>query len=154
MPYDPRLLNNPEAMIAGFAQLLAHHLGLRAGVEPPGGMQNWPHVTEVIGVFLGFGLLFANTAYHAPRRSCGSSCGTPTAEREAYLSQYDISYALALFCELKDIPNSAVLPQLKRSLRGFFKQCRRDIAGRSEALQRLREQSRQNAERVPLAGTA
>lgn len=138
--YDPAMINNPEAMISGFAQLLAHHLGRQVSEPVPGGMENWPHITELLGVFLGFGVLFANTAYKAPRGGCGGgSCGPIGAERQVALSQYHINYALALFCELKNIPTKQVLPSMKSSLRGHFKQCRKELAKRSDALQKLRE---------------
>ena len=65
--YDPDTLNNPEAMIAVFAHTLAHHLGTSAVEPPPGGADNWPQATEILAVFLGFGLMFANTALVLPR---------------------------------------------------------------------------------------
>lgn len=134
--YNPAMINNPEAMIAGFAQVFAHYLGAAVQAEPPGGIQNWPQTTDVLGVFLGFGVMFANTAYQYQPRSCGS-CGGPPVERQVNLSQYDVTYALALFCVLKDIPNREVLKSLKGSLRGYFKRCRRDIERRHEQLAQL-----------------
>jgi len=134
--YDPKLVNNPEAMIAGFAQVLAHYLGSAVRSEPPGGIPNWPQTTEILGVFLGFGVLFANTAFNYRPSACGS-CGGPPAERQVFLSQFDITYALALFCALKKLPTNQLTPHLKRSLRGYFKQCRRDVERRTEALQPL-----------------
>ena len=134
--YDPKMVNNPEAMIAGFAQVFAHYLGAAVRAEPPGGIRNWPQTTEVLGVFLGFGVLFANTAYNYQPRSCGS-CGGAPVERQVNLSQYDVCYALALFCVLRNIPNREVLKPLKASLRGYFKRCRRDVESRGEALARL-----------------
>jgi hypothetical protein len=137
VPYDATLVANPEAMIAGLAQNLAHHLGSTVQEQPPGGLQNWPQTTEVIGVFLGFGLMFANTAFEFQSRSCGS-CGGPPARREAFLSQYDITYALALFATLKQIRERDVLRHLKSSLRGHYKRCARDLGPRSEAVEALR----------------
>jgi len=134
--YDPAMLNNPEAMIAGFAHALAHHLGTTVQETPPGGVQNWPHLTEVVAVFLGFGLLFANSAFNV-KVGCGGSCGTTAADRQSYLSQYDITYGLALFAVLKQIPDKQVLKHLKSSLRGHYKRCVKDIRGRGEALERL-----------------
>jgi hypothetical protein len=136
VPYEPALVANPEALIAGLAQNLAHHLGASVREPPPGGLENWPQTTEVIGVFLGFGLMFANTAFEFQRRSCGS-CGGPAARREAFLSQYDITYALALFATLKRIPQRDVLRHLKSSLRGHYKRCARDLRPRSEAVEAL-----------------
>lgn len=131
--YDARMLNDPEAMIAGYAQALSHYLMQAIGEEPPGGMENWPHGCEVMGVFLGFGVMFANTAFRFKGSSCGS-CAGPVVERQVFLSQFDITYALALFCTLKGIPARAALKHLKSPLKSHFKQCMRDIAGRTEAL--------------------
>jgi hypothetical protein len=135
--YDPALVGNPEALIAFFAHTLAQHLGSTAREAPPGGEENWPHLTEVLAVFLGFGLMFANSAFNYRPRSCGSCA--PAAERRNYLSQYDVTYALALFKVLKDIPDKAVTPHLKSSLRGFFRRSVRDVETRTGHLQALRD---------------
>ncbi len=127
LSYDPDYLNNPEAMIAVFAHTLAHYLGTSATEPPPGGAENWPQVTELLAVFLGFGLMFANTALVLPRGGC---CGGPVVRRQAYVSQHDITYALAIFAALKGLPQKAVLRHLKKSLRGHFRQALREIEGR------------------------
>jgi hypothetical protein len=124
LSYEPDYLNNPEAMIAVFAHTLAHYLGTSAGEPPPGGVENWPQVTEILAVFLGFGLMFANTALVLPRGGC---CGGPMVRRQAYVSQHDITYALAIFAALKGLPPKAVLPHLKKSLRGHFRQALREV---------------------------
>lgn len=136
--YDPATIGNPEVLIAGLAQNLAHYLGSAAGEISPGGLQNWPQATEVLAVFMGFGLMFANTAFSFQARSCGS-CGGPSVQRQAFLSQYDITYALALFCVLKDIPNREVLRHLKKSLRPYFRRCVKDIDARQGDLARCKE---------------
>lgn len=135
--YDPALINNPEAMIASFAHTFAHYLGTLAQEPPPGGEENWPHITEVLATFLGFGLIMANSAHNVRIPRCGS-CGPAPVDRQSFLSEHDMTYALAIFCALKGIPNSGVLPHLKSSLRGFYKQSAKEVAGREEALQQLR----------------
>lgn len=135
--YNPALARNPEAMIAGYAQVLAHYLGSTVNEPPPGGVQNWPQTTEVLGVFMGFGVLFANTAFNFKNRACGS-CSGPPAEREVYLSQFDITYALAIFCSLKSITNKQVFQYLKSSLKPHFKRCRKDVEKRTNSLTKLR----------------
>lgn len=122
--YEPEYLNNPEAMIAVFAHTLAHYLGKSVTEPPPGGPENWPHVTEILAVFLGFGLMFANTALVLPKGGC---CGGPIVRRQAYVSQHDITYALAIFSALKELPQKTVLKHLKKSLRGHFKLALREI---------------------------
>lgn len=135
--YDPRQVTNPEAIIASFAHSLSHYLGSMAQEKPPGGEENWPHVTEVLAVFMGFGLIFANSAFVYRNITCGS-CQPRRVERSSYLSQYDITYALAIFSVLKDIPNRQVLKHLKKSLRPYYRKAVRDVAKRSGQLNQLK----------------
>lgn len=129
--YDPALINNPEGMIASFAHTFAHYLGTLARQPPPGGEENWPQITEVLATFLGFGLLMANSSFNVRIPRCGS-CAPQPVDRQSFLSQYDMTYALAIFSVLKGIPNNEVLPHLKSSLRGFYKRAVKDVAGRDE----------------------
>jgi hypothetical protein len=69
----------------------------------------------------------------------------PGAERESYLSQYDLTYALALFCALKGIDRGEVLRHLKAPLRGHFKQALKEVNSNAPQLARLRAMD------VPLA---
>ena len=134
--YDPALINNPEGMIASFAHTFSHYLSTLAKEPPPGGEENWAQATEVVAGFLGFGLLMANSAYNVRIPRCGA-CAPQPVDRQSFLSQYDTTYALAIFCVLKEIPNSRVVPHLKSSLRGFYKKAVKDVARRGEALNRL-----------------
>ncbi|MEN8213934.1 MAG: hypothetical protein ABFR19_06190 [Pseudomonadota bacterium] len=129
--YNPDQVLNPEALIATYSHQLAYQLGLLAKEPPPGGEQNLPHVTEVLAVFMGFGLMFANSAFTFQTGGCGS-CKRPGADRSSYLSQYDTTYALALFSVLKEIPNREVLAHLKKSLRPFYKKAVREIRARKQ----------------------
>ena len=126
LQYDPAMLNNPEAMIASYAHALAHYLASLAPEPPPGGEQNWPHATEVLAVFLGFGVIMANTTGNVRIPRCGS-CAPPPVDRQTWLSQYDISYALAIFCVLKGIPARQASARLKPALRGWFKRACKEI---------------------------
>ncbi|WP_198263969.1 hypothetical protein [sulfur-oxidizing endosymbiont of Gigantopelta aegis] len=134
--YDPRQVRNPEAIIASFAHTLAHYLGTMAKDMPPGGEENWPQVTEVLAVFMGFGLMFANSAFVYRNVTCGS-CQPTTVNRTAYLSQYDITYSLAIFCVLKDIPAKDALKNIKKTLRSYFKKAYKDVKKRPAELARL-----------------
>ncbi len=124
--YAPELVPNPEALIANFAREFAHYLAAAAPERPPAGEENWGHVTELVGVFMGFGIMLANTSFNVRVNSCGS-CQGPAADRPGFLSRADLSYALALFCRLKDTPASQARPHLKSGLRPFFRRALRDI---------------------------
>lgn len=135
--YDPRQVNNPEAIIATFAHTLSHYLATMAETLPPGGEGNWPQATEVLAVFLGFGLMFSNSAFVYRNVTCGS-CQPTTVNRQSFLSQYDVTYALAIFAVLKEIPTGQVTKHLKKSLRSFFKKAYKDVSKREKDLDRLR----------------
>jgi len=142
IPYHLSQMNDPEVVIANFSHNLAHYLGTTAREAPPGGEENWPHVTELLAVFMGFGVMMANSANTAKIRSC-SSCTGPAIERENYLSEYDISYALAIFCCLKGIPVGNAAKNLKSSLRPFFKKAMKDVNGRKGQLSWLQGVNKQ-----------
>jgi len=135
--FNPQQISNPEGMISSFAHIMSHHLGQMADEPPPGGNEYWPQVTELLAIYTGFGVMFANSAFTF-RGGCGS-CYNPAANRDAYLSEREATYALAIFSVLKDIPNSAVTRHLKGHLRGVFKKAVKEIKGRDHDLQRLRD---------------
>lgn len=149
MLYDHRHIGNPEALIAGFAHRLGQYLGHTANEPIPGGEENWSQATEVIAVYLGFGLMFANSAFVFPPGGC-SSCGTAVS-RDNALSQWDCTYALAIFAVLKDIPLGQVRPHLKKSLRGYFQRCIADVRSREKTLQDIRDAAGIGQEQ-PVAG--
>jgi hypothetical protein len=136
VPYNLHQVAKPEALIAGYAHILAYYLGTMAKERPPGGEEFWPHTTELLAVFMGFGLMLANTAYTF-KGGCGS-CYNPLAERSAFLSQDEVTYALAIFCVLKEIPQGQVLNHLKKYLRPVFKAAVKEINERQRELDRLR----------------
>ncbi len=134
--YSQSQLQDPGVLIANFAHSLAHYLGSTAVEPPPGGEENWHHVTELLAVFMGFGVMMANSANTTKIRSCGS-CSGPAVERENFLSQYDVTYALAIFCCLKGIDVRSAVKHLKPSLRSFFKKATKDVTRRESQLQHL-----------------
>lgn len=134
--YDPRQVGNPEAIIATFAHALANYLGSMAKEAPPGVEENWPQITEVLAVFMGFGLMFVNSAFVYRNVTCGS-CKPATINRTAYLSQYDITYALAIFCVLKNMSAGEAAKNIKKSLRPFFKKAYKDVKKREHELNKL-----------------
>jgi len=133
--YIPDQIGNPEGMIAGFAHTLAHYMAQFSTTEPPGGREHWPHATELLAIFLGFGVMIANSAYTF-RGGCGS-CYNPAAVREAFLSETEATYALAMFASLKRIPVGQVTRHLKKHLRGTYKKSIKSIRQRENDVSRL-----------------
>jgi hypothetical protein len=126
--YDPSQIGNPEAMIATFSHMFAHYLGNMVAEMPPGKGENWSEISEMIAIFMGFGIMFSNSAY-VFRGGCGS-CGQSTVARQASLTEEQATYALALFSVMKNIENKAVLPHLKSHLKSFYKRSVKDIKKR------------------------
>ncbi|WP_455211510.1 hypothetical protein, partial [Kaarinaea lacus] len=56
IPYNINQLAKPEALIADYAHILAHYLGQTADELPPGGESFWPQATELLAIFMGFGI--------------------------------------------------------------------------------------------------
>lgn len=141
--YNSQQISNPEAMIATFAHILAHHLGQMAEKLPPGGVEYWPHATELLAVYTGFGVMFVNSAFTF-RGGCGS-CYNPEANRNAYLSELESTYALAIFSVLKEIPATEITKHLKGHLRSVFKKAVKEINARhNDDLQRLKHYGKSN----------
>ena len=127
--YHPLQLKSPEGLIAHFAHGLSNLLAQTTNIKPPGGMEYLPMAGELTGIFMGFGLMFANSATVNPGGSCGS-CGGLGPVRQVFLSQEEATYALALFCKLKNIEANKASKHLKKHLRGFFKAAGKDCQQR------------------------
>ena len=136
MSFNPNQLKQPAALIASYAHQMAAVLVHYSQDEVPGGAANRPQATEVIACFMGFGLMMANSAYNF-RGGCGS-CHRAATDRQSMLAETDVTYALALFAELKGIPAKAVTPHLKSYLRPVYKQCVKDIRRRQDSLAALK----------------
>jgi len=128
IPYNPQQVSNPEGLIASFAHNLAHHLGQMAQTPPPGGPDHWPEITELLAIYLGFGLMFANSAF-THRGGCGS-CYNPAAIRNAALSESEATYALAIFGVLQELPTREVTRHLKKHLRPLYRNAVKDLQTR------------------------
>ena len=134
--YNQFQLNDPEVLIASYAHTLAYYLGLMSPEAPPGGPENLPHATELLAVYMGFGVIMANSANTRKIRSC-SSCSGPAVERANYLSEFDTCYALAIFTRLKNLDEKNVINSVKKNLRPFFKKALKDVASREASLAQL-----------------
>lgn len=119
LTYNPTQINQPQDLIATFAQNLAQLLILQKGVLPPGGQENIPQAADLLACFMGFGIMLANTAYQF-KGGCGS-CFNANANRQAALPEQDTLYILAMFCVLKSVPTKTVLPHLKSHMKSTFK---------------------------------
>jgi len=135
--YNPQQTLKAEDLSASFAHVFAQHLLLQSKLLPPGDETHLLEASEVLAVFMGFGVLLANSAYTF-RGGCGS-CFNPAANRKASLSETEIVFATALFAELKGIPKQQACKYLKKHLRSSYSIALRQIRNLTKA-QSLQQQ--------------
>lgn len=114
LSYRENQVNQPQDLISAIVQNLANILIIQQSSLPPGGKEYIPQAVDVLACFMGFGVIFSNTAYQF-RGGCGS-CNNPNANRQSALPENETIHALALFCLLKNIKPKAVKPHLKSHL--------------------------------------
>lgn len=136
--YNPEQVKNPEILVATYAHELGHYLGMTAKNYPPGGEAFWEPATDLLATFMGFGIFLANSAFSFKQYTEVNSQGWST-QSQGYLSQYELTYALVIFCFLKKIPTSEVEIHLKRSLHSFFKKATKEVRGNVNALNKLKK---------------
>ena len=136
--YDPGLLRQPNLLIGMMAQSLASPLAQLCPESPPGGDETRGHATDLLAIFMGFGLFLTNNAFNYNVGGCGScNCGPKGVQLMGELTEGQMAYALALFAILKGIPASEVLPHLKSTVRPFFKLALKEIKGMKGELAQL-----------------
>jgi hypothetical protein len=118
LSYRENQVNQPQDLISSIVQNLANILIVQQSSLPPGGKDFIPQAVDIIACFMGFGVIFSNTAYQF-RGGCGS-CNNPSANRQSALPESETIHALALFCLLKKIKPKEVKPHLKSHLRKQF----------------------------------
>ncbi len=135
--FDPGMIGKPLVLIAIFAQQLAYHLGRAIEEGVPGGEALRGPASDLLAVFMGFGLFLANGAMTVCRGGC-SGCGT-SVQKLGYLTEDEFVYALAIFCVLKDIQNEEVEPYLKKTLQPYFRKAIKEIKQtRGDDIRRLK----------------
>ena len=144
VPYDPALLATPARLVAQLARGVAHYVVLLDGDDDVSEEELEPLV-DATTVFLGFGLFTTNSARRIGQS--GSVLFGPHAEPESIgaLSEHELSYALALFAVLTEIPDRLVEAFLRPNPREFYRRAVKHVLRhRGRELSRLRQ--------VPVAG--
>jgi len=135
MTYNPQQASKPGDLASSYAHHLAQHIVAQSQQLPPGGAEYFNASTEIVAIFMGFGVMMANSAYTF-RGGCGS-CYNAQANRQASLSEDNVVFALALFCRLKGISTGDATRYLKGYLRRDFKQALKQIEREPARLQQL-----------------
>ncbi len=135
--YNPAQIERPQALVATFAHELAHYLGHTAKSPPPGGEKNREYATDLLAVFMGFGLFLANSAVSFNQFTGVNSQGWST-RTLGYLSEFELVYCLAVFCELKDLGREQVKPHLKEWLLPVYDDALKDLATKAGVLAEMK----------------
>lgn len=125
LSYHPGQVNQPQDLITTIAQNLASLLINQQKQLPPGGESYMGQAVDFLACFMGFGVIMANTAYQF-KGGCGS-CNKSNLNRQSHLSEHEVLYALALFCNAKQIKMKKILVHLKSHLRKDAKQAEQDV---------------------------
>lgn len=136
LSYSPVMFKKPMDLVASMSGLVAQHYLLQSELTPPAGYESFNETSELLSVFMGFGVLMANSAYTF-RGSC-AKCYDPRANRSAALPEHEVVFALALFCHLKGIPLAQPKAALKPHLRSLFKKSLKQIQNSKESLEYIR----------------
>lgn len=124
-------LNQPQDFIAYLVQhqagiLLNQQATISSSISYPGGKEVFAQTIDLVACFMGFGVIFANTAYQF-KGGCGS-CNNRSLNRQAALPELETVYALALFCVLKNSDIKPIKKALKSHLYKAFKQAHKEVS--------------------------
>lgn len=121
--YAAETLGHPQSLIATLAHELAGHLlAAGTGEAPPIGPQGEEHLTDLTAVYLGFGVLLANSAFNMQAHADGWSY-----TRQGYLPEQDLVFALAIFLVVKQLDPAPALHYLKAELGAMLRKALRDL---------------------------
>lgn len=134
--FHPSQLNQPQDLISYLVQIQAGILVNQHALNTsevnnlifsaPGGKEVLPQTIDLVACFMGFGVIFANTAYQF-KGGCGS-CKNRSLNRQSALPELETVYALALFCVMKEVDIKQVKKALKSHLYKPFRQAHKEIS--------------------------
>jgi hypothetical protein len=127
------LLKRPVDLVATFAHELAHLLLHDRAVEEGMHTEDAELVTDLVAVYLGFGVFLSNSAFELEQFQDGLMAGWAS-RRQGYLSENTLVYATALFCAIKDDGFDEARDGLKPRLQSVFDKALKQIAKRGDRM--------------------
>jgi hypothetical protein len=119
-------LSNPFSLVATLAHEVGHVILLGGGLLKASAHDH-EYMTDLLTVYLGFGIFTANNAFEFSQWSSGFKSGW-SAKRTGYLSESMFGYALALYARMKGDSKPSWETHLDRDIRIYFKKSARYIS--------------------------
>lgn len=135
LTYHPLLVSRPMALTAILAHGLSHIMLARCSEPPPGGERTWDYVTDLGAVFLGAGIFLANAAHEVAYEE-GVHWEGPAVYCQGWLSESELSFALAVFAQAHGHPIRSIARYLRPSPRAYLRKASRRLR-RDEHLKQL-----------------
>jgi len=134
--FDPGLIGNPTALIAGMAHDLSQWRLTTAHTSPPGRHRLEEFTAELSVAYSGMGVFSANVAYDFHASLGGSAGGHWSSTVNGYFAEETWAFAIAVFCALKDV--DPPLDLLKDSVADCAKMSARYLKRHKDKLDVLR----------------
>lgn len=135
--YDPKSVTEPATLVATFIHELAHYRLANIRVLLPGGEEMHEYATDLMTVFLGFGVFGANRAFNFSQHGDAFSQGWQWS-RQGYLRERDWAFALAVFLDLRGEKPGTLKELLKPHLYSDMKGAGRYLAKNAGLLEQHR----------------
>jgi len=130
--YDPGSVDDPWTLVATLAHELAHYILMAIRDRLPGGDDMHEYATDLLTVYMGFGLFGANCAFNFSRNNWEWKWS-----RKGYLPERAWAFALALFFQLREQSVDEAERFLKASLVTDLDHATRYLKKRPELLATL-----------------
>lgn len=121
----PAQLNQPQDLIAYLVQTFAGIVLKQRGQTLPGGDNMLAEMIDLVACFMGYGVIFANTAYQF-KGGCGS-CNIRALNRQATLPEAETVYALAVYMVIKKQNIKTIKASLKPHLYKLLRKAYKDV---------------------------
>ncbi len=135
--YDPGNLNDSVTLVATFAHELAHYRLAPLLEDLPGGEEMHEFATDLMTVYMGFGLFGANRAFNFAQHQSFMGQGWGWS-RQGYLTERAWAFALAVFLQLRAESANDVRPFLKAHLYADLRKAKRYLESRPGRVAELR----------------
>ncbi|GAB5559780.1 MAG: hypothetical protein SynsKO_14270 [Synoicihabitans sp.] len=128
--YSTDKLRDPISLAATFAHELSHYLLATIRDEPPTGWKDLEYLTDLTDLTAikeGFGIFLSQSCFQFQQWSDALSGGW-SQSNQGYLSESEISFALALYSHLHDVEEEKIAANLKPNAKESYYLAMDDLA--------------------------